>query len=460
MIQAEKQNQEKLSQCESEIKMLRKQVKDLNAEVAETKSKQKTIDNLQIALEATKKEETAVSALKEELTRKSHEKDELQSKVDVLQGQVDAKDYDFNKLKEDRDTLMNHYEQKLKKMSEELAVEKRENAKMSQLMHSTSSIATPSKKKELDTEKELNMLRDELEKKSELVKTLAAKVTTPKRNKSSNDEELEKLRQDVESLTREKESLKANHDNEIKKVKMACDKLIEDYKETNSELLKHVPAKDARRVMSVKRTVHDSDDENVEPKVTFGAPSKKKKEDTETETAADTSIVGATPSKSNPRRGKRTRAIKKTATTQVSFEDSTVSNITTDFEASSVADADDSNLRKPKRGSKVSKSTRPGRRLRSSNASSKKSDEESKDTSTNSSTSNSSKLLAVEKPPAKLSPLKEFNTPVTPKKRKLFSHTPGADVSKIWSFFCMVRIVILYFLFFRSLHPLMMTSFL
>ena len=155
--------------------MLRKQVKDLNAEVAETKSKQKTIDNLQIALEATKKEETAVSALKEELTRKSHEKDELQSKVDVLQGQVDAKDYDFNKLKEDRDTLMNHYEQKLKKMSEELAVEKRENAKMSQLMHSTSSIATPSKKKELDTEKELNMLRDELEKKSELVKTLAAK---------------------------------------------------------------------------------------------------------------------------------------------------------------------------------------------------------------------------------------------------------------------------------------------
>ena len=397
--------------------MLRKQLKDLNAEVAETKSKQKTIDNLQIALEATKKEETAVSALKEELNRKSHEKDELQSKVDLLQAQVDAKDYDFNKLKDDRDTLMNHYEQKLKKMSEELAVEKRENAKMSQLMHSTSSVATPSKKKELDTEKELNMLRDELERKSELVKNLAAKVTTPKRNKSSSDDELEKLRQ-------ENETLKANQETEIKKVKMAYDKIIEDYKETNSELLKHVPAKDARRVMSVKRTVHDSDDENVEPKEPFGAPSKKKKEDTETETAADTSIVGATPSKSNPRRGKRTRAIKKSATTQVSFEDSTVSNITTDFEASSVAEADDSSLRKPKRGSKVSKSTRPGRRLRGSNAS-KKSDEEDKDTS------NSSKLLTVEKPSAKLSPLKEFNTPppVTPRKRKLFSHTPGADVS-------------------------------
>ena len=181
-------------------------------------------------------------------------------------------------------------------------IEKHENNKIRQIMH------TPTKKKDETTEviRERDMLREELEKKSELIKNLASKVTTPKRNQkeNSNDEELEQLRQENEALK-----------NEITKSRSAHDMIINEYKEINTELLKHVPATDAKRVMSVKRTVQDSDDENIEPKDNTKNAN---------EAGADSSMVEATPAKneSNQRRGRRTRGRKKmSATTQVSFED-------------------------------------------------------------------------------------------------------------------------------------------
>ena len=96
---------------------------------------------------------------------------------------------------------------------------------------------------------EVTKLREELKTKSEFIKTLAAKVTTPKKvvDPEVNLAEVEK-----------------RHEAELKKVKKAYEKLIEDYKKANEELLTHVPASAAKKVMSVKRTVEDSETEEVE----------------------------------------------------------------------------------------------------------------------------------------------------------------------------------------------------
>ena len=172
------------------------------------------------------------------------------------------------------------------------------------------------------------MLREELVKKSELIKTLASKVTTPKRNQmDSTTSSKEEGDVEVEKLQSEMEVLKGKHSAEMSKVKSAYDKIIKDFKDTNTELLRHVPASDAKRVMSVKRTVEDSEDdldENVEPKsvlkkITFLD-------------SADSSMVEATPASkntSNKKTGRLTRGRRKkmSATTQVSFEDTSGTSI-------------------------------------------------------------------------------------------------------------------------------------
>ena len=170
------------------------------------------------------------------------------------------------------------------------------------------------------------MLREELVKKSELIKTLASKVTTPKRNQMESSSSSKEGDDEVEKLQSEMEILKGKHSAEISKVKSAYDKIIKDFKDTNTELLSHVPASDAKRVMSVKRTVEDSEDdldENVEPKSVL-------KKITFLE-SADSSMVEATPASKNsnkkPGRLTRGRRKKMSATTQVSFEDTSGTSI-------------------------------------------------------------------------------------------------------------------------------------
>merc|ERR1712079_871870 len=166
-----------------------------------------------------------------------------------------------------------------------LTLEKRETTKLRQLIHP----GTP-KKKDDTAEKELKMLREELVKKSELIKTLASKVTTPKRNQ-------------MDSTTSSEEE----GDVEVEKL------------QSEMEVLK---ASDAKRVMSVKRTVEDSEDdldENVEPKsvlkkITFLD-------------SADSSMVEAAPASKNTGRLTRGRRKKMSATTQVSFEDTSGTSI-------------------------------------------------------------------------------------------------------------------------------------
>merc|ERR1712150_161892 len=93
--------------------------------------------------------------------------------------------------------------------------------------------------------------------------------------------------------------------------------------QSEMEILK---ASDAKRVMSVKRTVEDSEDdldENVEPKSVL-------KKITFLE-SADSSMVEATPASKNsnkkPGRLTRGRCKKMSATTQVSFEDTSGTSI-------------------------------------------------------------------------------------------------------------------------------------
>jgi hypothetical protein len=54
--------------------------------------------------------------------------------VDKLTSEIEAKDYDVQRSKDNRDQLMTHYEQQIKKLTENLATEKREAAKMLQVI--------------------------------------------------------------------------------------------------------------------------------------------------------------------------------------------------------------------------------------------------------------------------------------------------------------------------------------
>ena len=245
-----------------------------------------------MALDARKKEDTAIEALTSELDVKRKESEELQFKVKELQAEVEAKEYDTKRAKDNRDELMSHYEQEIKKMNEKLALERRETAKLREVMQNT----TP-RKIDSSSEKELTMLREEVAKKSEFIKTLAAKVTTPKRKSSEEDQSC------CADLKAELENLKSKHAKDLEKQQSMHEKVIEEFKDTNAELLKHVPASASKRVMNTKRTVEDSEDENIPPT-----------------SNADHSTIEATPgvvSRRNKRgRSKKGRS-KLSATTQV-----------------------------------------------------------------------------------------------------------------------------------------------
>lgn len=81
----------------------------------------------------------------------------------------------MKKTKEDRDTMMKHYEHQLSKKAEELTVEKRETIKIREIM----SKSTPNTKKSVLME-ENKMLRDELAKKSQLIQQLEGMIPAKK----------------------------------------------------------------------------------------------------------------------------------------------------------------------------------------------------------------------------------------------------------------------------------------
>ena len=389
---------EKLQACQKNLKFY----EDKNSE------KDTSISTLQKALNAIKKEESAIEALEQELNRKSEELSCKNLKIESLQAKMAENEYDVQRVKDDKEKLMNHYDQQFKKLTEELSLEKRETAKMRQLMHSTT---TPQKQQQQRVTSEVTMLREELEKKSELIKTLAAKVTTPKKTVVSSNLGESESAAEVEK----------KHAAEIKKIKSCYDKLIDDYKKANDELLKHVPASAAKKVMSFKRPVEDSEaeDENTAPRQ---APTPV--------TTLDKSSVEATPvqeDKSRKRRMRKTKGQSKvSATTQVSFEDdSMVCNEDSVFETTEESRP----TKKPRRGERVSRA-RPTKQYKSSATEEEIQDTSTASTATTSILSDTSNIKLKEEDSGVLA----WKTPATSKKRKLFSQTPRPDVSLLLLF--------------------------
>lgn len=397
LLQADKQQQTKLEEMRAEVTMLRKQVKELTIKSSDNdrrlKEKQATVENLQVAVDATKQEGNAVDLLREELELKNKEKCELVYKVKKLQADAEAMEYDVKKTREERDKLMAHYEQQIKKKTEELAVEKREASKMRQVMHQS----TPSKAAKND--QELMMLREEVEKKSELIKTLAAKVTTPKSKDSADYEE--DYKQENLRLLKEVNSLKTAHSKELAKVKKAYEKIISQYKETNQEMQKHV----------VKQELPDEEQQQ---------------EELESTKASEKSTYVETPSSSTKKRTRGGRK-KRQQATQVSFEDSNVENEPEQqTRAADVSDSD-SRRKRPRRGTRVSRA-RPVRKTSAASVTKEVSFEvDSEDSSCAKSkmllsdTSNRLGILTEDTCDTK------DKTPAN-RKRKLFSNTPGAEV--------------------------------
>ena len=192
LFQAEKQQREVGEETKAEVDMLRKQIKDLNskttsksesdAQKKKIETQKSEIEKLTIEVKALKKEDKAFDILRKELEQRSQEKSELSSKVEMLSAEVAAKDYDVERTKTDRDSVMAHYDQKLKKVTEELALEKRESVRIREMMAK----ATPASGKRGGGRSdccECKLLRDELGKKTEVIKQLEGMIPTPTKTK-------------------------------------------------------------------------------------------------------------------------------------------------------------------------------------------------------------------------------------------------------------------------------------
>ena len=154
LIRAEKQERESRTNAEAEVAMLRKQLKGLN-------SKQ----NVEVQ---------ALDELKKQMELIRAEKLDLVSKNEDLSHQLEAKEYDLKRTKEEKENSIALYDERLKEMKEKFAVEKREACRIREVM----SRSTPVKNKEM--EQELNMLRSELSKKTEVIKNLEEMIPSRK----------------------------------------------------------------------------------------------------------------------------------------------------------------------------------------------------------------------------------------------------------------------------------------
>ncbi len=175
----------------AEVEMLRKQVKDVGAKEAEgkkklestLKDKESELEKVRIQLGSLEKEGRAIDVIQDELKTRTKERDELWAQVTKLNSEVEAKAYDLTKMKEERDAMMNTYEQRLKKTTEELSMEKREAVKMREVMlkstpESSGSKLARSRGERLDREN--TMLREELQKKTDVIKKLESMIPAKK----------------------------------------------------------------------------------------------------------------------------------------------------------------------------------------------------------------------------------------------------------------------------------------
>lgn len=325
LIQAEKNQREVNEELQSEIAMLRKQLKDLNKGPSksdmETLSKQlqdlKTkIERLEMENSSLKKEDNAFQILNDELSKRAKEKDDLISKVARLEHDIEAKCYDIKKTKEEHKAMMDHYDQKLSVKSNELAMEKREVMKLREVM----ARSTPNKASVSARGSEVAMLREELMKKTEVIKNLESMIPTRKELSYSSDEEDPDVRKEMDKLRKEIDIMKATHEKELARIKKASDKAIAEYKHTNSELLRQMTcppsaASSASSSMVSDPCAMEADDSQNDNSLIEETPSNSRKR-----------RRGGRTAKERSRRANRTASSKTGGATQASFEDSTLEN--------------------------------------------------------------------------------------------------------------------------------------
>jgi len=307
-----------LEEAKNEIKVLKRATKNSAKdaqEVHEGKSKieelQKEIDRLNSLAEANQREQNALDVLKSELGSKSKEISQVQEKVEHLrselgakdkeisqllekvemqQADVEAKEYDLTKTKEDRDKLMEHYEMIFKKKQAELDSIKasdKEKGSIGEIM----ARATPSKQTSELREKLTRTEADLAESKDKLLK---------------EEDRVSELKDELKILQKQMDTKTAQHEREVNRTKLANQKVIAEYKDTNRELQKRVD------IVVSSPGGHDTTSPTLEA------------DDSKT----DTSLIEVTPvAKKGRGRGRgRTNRTNRSTASLASFEDSNTEN--------------------------------------------------------------------------------------------------------------------------------------
>ena len=230
---------EEVNESKGEIKALKKATKESAKEaleVSEVKSMnddlKKENDRLQSIVKAEAREQNALDLLKSELAAKSSELSALQEKVELLRTELGGKDkelsqtdseleklrheaeareYDLNKARDERTNLMEHYEKQFKMKQAEidsLKAAEKEKLKMEEILAK----ATPSKS--------LGDTKDKLSKAQQELKETKEKL-------SKEEEEVITLKKDLKSLHIQIDNKQSQHEREMKRAKLASDKVSE-----------------------------------------------------------------------------------------------------------------------------------------------------------------------------------------------------------------------------------------
>jgi len=241
-----------LEETKDELKVLKRAAKtgakDAQ-EVIEVKAKNeelsKEVDRLNSVALVNSTEQGALGVLKSELDHKSKEIAQVQEKVEdlrsslgsknkeislltekieFLQSNIDSMEYDLGKTKDDRDKLMEHYDKVLKKKQEELDSIKaldREKGSLGEIMAK----ATPSKQT------------------GELKRKLAqseAEVDELKEKLTKEEDKSGELKSELINLQKQMETKIAQYEREVNRTKLANQKVIAEYRDTNKELQRKI----------------------------------------------------------------------------------------------------------------------------------------------------------------------------------------------------------------------------
>ncbi|CAB4061465.1 KIF20 [Lepeophtheirus salmonis] len=222
-------------------------VDNLRKRLDSTSQKSKILlKNLKVQIKSLQKEDNVITILRKGLKLKEYEKTQLSDKitelenkavslstvtklrenVEYLESEIEAKNYEVEKSKEEHESISLRYDKLIKLKDDEINREKQEAMKLRGFMMKS----TPSKKNALSN------LENELSKKEAIIRELELKL-----EKSLYDGEVEDLlRDEIESLKRGVTEANANHSKELDKIKKANEKVINEYKDANKELQKQV----------------------------------------------------------------------------------------------------------------------------------------------------------------------------------------------------------------------------